>query len=43
MAARDESPWASQQVERLDNLKGHVNRMREFLVNGSSDGDDAAD
>jgi len=35
MATRDPSPYAEQQTERILELKKHVNRLREFLLNGS--------
>ncbi|HEX8659814.1 MAG TPA: chemotaxis protein CheB, partial [Hymenobacter sp.] len=36
MATRGETPYAVQQAERIEELKKHVNRMREFLLNGVS-------
>ena len=35
MNKQDNSTWSRQQDERLIDLKRHVNRMREFLLNGS--------
>ena len=38
MAAHDSnSQWSRQQEERLADLQRHVNRMREFLLNGNED------
>lgn len=36
MASHESPTWNAQQEERLAVLKGHVNRMREFLLNGSA-------
>ncbi|MCI1189094.1 chemotaxis protein CheB [Hymenobacter sp. DH14] len=36
MAARGETPYSAQQTERLEEVTRHVNRLREFLLNGSS-------
>lgn len=36
MAVRGEGPWSVQQEERLEEIKAHVNRLREFLLNGST-------
>ncbi len=36
MATRGESPYSVQQEERLEEIKKHINRLREFLLN---DGD----
>ena len=38
MASHDNNPWNRHQEERLADLQRHVNRMREFLLNGSADG-----
>jgi two-component system chemotaxis response regulator CheB len=38
MASQNTSPWSRQQEERLTDLKAHVNRMREFLLNGNDKG-----
>lgn len=35
MASHSDSQWNQHQEERLTDLKRHVNRMREFLLNGS--------
>ncbi|MFD1873427.1 chemotaxis protein CheB [Hymenobacter bucti] len=35
MANHDNGHWSQRQEERLADLKRHVNRMREFLVNGN--------
>ncbi|GAA4376900.1 chemotaxis protein CheB [Hymenobacter koreensis] len=34
MAIRGEGQWSVQQEERVDELKQHINRLREFLLNG---------
>jgi two-component system chemotaxis response regulator CheB len=34
MAMRGESPYAVQQEERIEEIKKHINRLREFLING---------
>jgi two-component system chemotaxis response regulator CheB len=36
MATRGESLWSVQQAERLEEIKAHINRLREFLLNGST-------
>jgi two-component system chemotaxis response regulator CheB len=36
MAKHDQAQWSRHQEERLADLQRHVNRMREFLLNGSS-------
>ncbi|MBF9236522.1 chemotaxis protein CheB [Hymenobacter sp. BT683] len=36
MASRDASPYAPQQAERIEELKKHVNRLREFLLSSST-------
>jgi two-component system chemotaxis response regulator CheB len=35
MAVRGEGPYSVQQGERLEEIKKHINRLREFLLNGS--------
>ena len=42
IASRQESPYAVYQTERIEELKKHVNRLREFLVNGSASSSDAS-
>jgi two-component system chemotaxis response regulator CheB len=36
MASRGAGQWSVQQEERAEELKQHINRLREFLLNGSS-------
>jgi two-component system, chemotaxis family, protein-glutamate methylesterase/glutaminase len=36
MAARGDGPFSVQQQERIAEIKVHINRLREFLLNGSS-------
>ncbi|WP_167855242.1 chemotaxis protein CheB [Hymenobacter wooponensis] len=36
MASRGSGLWSVQQEERIEELKSHINRLREFLLNGSS-------
>jgi two-component system chemotaxis response regulator CheB len=36
MASRGSGLWSVQQEERVEELKHHINRLREFLLNGSS-------
>ncbi|TGE06726.1 chemotaxis protein CheB [Hymenobacter fodinae] len=36
MASRGSGSWGVQQEERAEELKHHINRLREFLLNGSS-------
>ncbi|GAC1587844.1 MAG: chemotaxis protein CheB [Hymenobacter sp.] len=36
MAVRGESPYSVQQEERIVEMKKHINRLREFLLNGSN-------
>ncbi|KAA9338773.1 chemotaxis protein CheB [Hymenobacter busanensis] len=36
MAMRGEGQWSVQQEERSEELKQHINRLREFLLNGRS-------
>jgi two-component system chemotaxis response regulator CheB len=38
MAKHDQAQWSRHQEERLADLQRHVNRMREFLLNGSGNG-----
>jgi len=39
MAGHDKGRWQNRKVaERLDQLKGHINRLREFMLNGSDHG-----
>ena len=42
MATRENSPYAGQQAERLEDLKKHVNRLRDFLLSGPGPGSKAA-
>jgi two-component system chemotaxis response regulator CheB len=34
MASRGEGYWSVQQEERVNEIKSHINRLREFLLNG---------
>jgi two-component system chemotaxis response regulator CheB len=34
MTSREQSPWNAQQQERLEEIKRHINRLREFMLNG---------
>ncbi|WP_188815497.1 chemotaxis protein CheB [Hymenobacter cavernae] len=34
MASRGEGYWSVQQEERVNEIKAHINRLREFLLNG---------
>ncbi|UOQ64600.1 chemotaxis protein CheB [Hymenobacter volaticus] len=43
MATRGEGQWSVQQEERLDEIKSHINRLREFLLNGSTGATKASD
>jgi two-component system chemotaxis response regulator CheB len=36
MAVRGEGLWSAQQEERLEEIKSHINRLREFLLNGTT-------
>ncbi|MDO7846101.1 chemotaxis protein CheB [Hymenobacter sp. M29] len=36
MAARGEDSYSVQQEERIEEIKKHINRLREFLLNGGS-------
>jgi two-component system chemotaxis response regulator CheB len=38
MSDHDKTQWGRHQQERLTDLQRHVNRMREFLLNGTADG-----
>jgi two-component system chemotaxis response regulator CheB len=38
MAVRGESPYSVQQEERIEEIKKHINRLREFLINGHAGG-----
>ena len=38
MAARGEGYYSVQQAERLEEITKHINRLREFLLNGSAGG-----
>lgn len=42
MAIRGEGLWSVQQEERLEEIKSHINRLREFLLNGSTGAANAA-
>jgi len=35
MASHGEGHWSVQQAERVEEIKRHINRLREFLLNGS--------
>jgi len=35
MASRGERYWGTQQEERVEEIKRHINRLREFLLSGS--------
>ncbi|WP_262922921.1 hypothetical protein [Hymenobacter cellulosilyticus] len=35
MASRSEGPYGVQQEERIEEMKMHINRLREFLLNGT--------
>lgn len=35
MASHGEGHWSAQQAERVEEIKRHINRMREFLLNGA--------
>ena len=37
LAVRGESPYSMQQEERIEEIKKHINRLREFLLTGSQD------
>lgn len=43
MAVRGEGLWSVQQEERLEEIKAHINRLREFLLNGSTGATTAAE
>jgi two-component system chemotaxis response regulator CheB len=36
MASRGEGLWSIQQEERVEEIKRHINRLREFLINGAA-------
>lgn len=36
MTSRGEGLWSIQQEERVEKIKRHVNRLREFLLNGAA-------
>ncbi len=36
MAVRGEGPYSVQQEERIEEIKKHINRLREFLLNGGT-------
>ena len=38
MARRGEAPGASPQEERIEELKTHIDRLRQFLLNGAAGG-----
>jgi len=38
MASRGEGHWSVQQEERIEEIKRHINRLREFLLTGSENG-----
>ncbi|MBF9221135.1 chemotaxis protein CheB [Hymenobacter ruricola] len=38
MATRGVGPYSVQQEERIEEIKKHINRLREFLLNGSAGG-----
>ena len=38
MANHGEVPWSPQQIERVGEMKRHINRLREFLLNGTEPG-----
>lgn len=38
MNSQNPTSWSYHQEERLVDLQRHVNRMREFLLNGSPEG-----
>ncbi|UOQ52122.1 chemotaxis protein CheB [Hymenobacter cellulosivorans] len=42
MASRGEGPYSVQQEERIEEMKTHINRLREFLLNGVPKSPDAA-
>ena len=35
LASHGDSPANAHQIERIEDMKGHINRLREFLLNGS--------
>jgi two-component system chemotaxis response regulator CheB len=42
MATRGQGPYSVQQEERIEEMKKHINRLREFLLNGSMGGNGSA-
>jgi two-component system chemotaxis response regulator CheB len=36
MAVRGQGPYSVQQEERIEEMKKHINRLREFLLNGGN-------
>ena len=38
MAARGDGPYSAQLEERIEEMKKHINRLREFLLNGHDNG-----
>ncbi|UYZ64661.1 chemotaxis protein CheB [Hymenobacter weizhouensis] len=42
MASRGEGQWSVQQEERVEEIKAHINRLREFLLSGLNSADDIA-
>jgi hypothetical protein len=43
MAAHEGSEWQGRHTaERLDDIKGHINRLREFMLNSKDTNTDAA-
>ena len=36
MAGHGDAPWQVSQAERVEELKRHINRLREFMLNGSA-------
>ena len=41
MASHGEGRWGMQQAERVEEIKRHINRLREFLLNGGDSGEAA--
>lgn len=37
LASHGDSPVNAHQIERIEDMQGHINRLREFLLNGSED------
>ncbi|MBW3127420.1 chemotaxis protein CheB [Hymenobacter profundi] len=42
MASHGEGYWSAQQEERIEEIKRHINRLREFLLSGSENTSSAA-